>query len=76
MDNKTSIEAVAELLPRLTAQQQREVQDFAFLLQKTLEQEVQTGEAGKQGRRGGLGIARGKVRIAEDLKSIPEGFGS
>ena len=35
MENKTSIEAVAELLPRLSAQQ-REVQDFVeFLLQKT-----------------------------------------
>ena len=36
MENKTSIEAVAELLPQLSAQQQREVQDFVeFLLQKT-----------------------------------------
>lgn len=36
MAEKTSIEAVVDLLPRLSAQQQREVQDFAeFLLQKT-----------------------------------------
>ena len=37
MEDKTSIEAVVELLPQLDAQQQREVQHFAeFLLQKTV----------------------------------------
>ena len=74
MENKTSTEAVAELLPRLSAQQ-REVQFAEFLLQKTLKQkETGTRKPEKQGSRGGLGSLKGEVWIAEDFKSIPEGF--
>ena len=75
MEDKTSIEAVVELLPQLDAQQQREVQDFAeFLLQKTLKQETGARKPKKQGNRGGLGSLKGEVWIAEDFKNIPEGF--
>ena len=76
MADKTSIEAVNDLLPQLNAQQQREVQDFVeFLLQKTPQpKEARMSDAAKQRRRGGLGFAKGKIRIAEDFKSIPEGF--
>ena len=76
MADKTSIEAVNDLLPQLNAQQQREVQDFVeFLLQKTLKQkETRARKPENQGSRGGLGSLSGEVWIAEDFKSIPEGF--
>ena len=74
-DQKTSIEAVNDLLPQLPGPQQREVQDFVFLLQKTLEQEeTEALKPEKQESRGGLGSLKGKIWIAEDFKDIPEGF--
>lgn len=74
-DQKTSVEAVNDLLPQLPEPQQREVRDFAFLLQKMLKQE-ETGarKPEKQGSRGGLGSLKGEIWIAEDFKDIPEGF--
>ncbi len=70
-DQKTSIEAVNDLLPQLPEPQQREVQDFAeFLLHKTALERKRL----EKHKRGGLGFAKGKIRIAEDFKDIPEGF--
>ena len=75
-DQKTSVEAVNDLLPQLPEPQQREVRDFAeFLLQKMLKQEeTEALKLEKQGSRGGLGSLKGKIWIAEDFKDIPEGF--
>ena len=71
MADKTSIEEVVDLLPQLPEPQQREVQSFVeFLLHKTARQRKQS----EKQKRGGLGFARGKIRIAEDFKDIPEGF--